>query len=151
MKYRLLLLCLLMFSSAMLKAQGKGYGIGIIIGEPTGISGKMWLSKTNAIDAGLAWSFVKPGSIHLHGDYLWHTSAVVDSSHKIPLYFGIGGRLKFGDKETGRVGVRITGGVDFMLESAPIDIFIELAPIMDLVPATELAINGGIGARFFFQ
>ncbi len=135
----------------MLHAQSKGFGIGIILGEPTGISGKLWVSNKRAFDAGLAWSFVKEGSIHIHVDHLWHIFDVFKTEHRIPLYVGIGGRVKFASKEDARVGVRIVGGVDFLLDSAPLDIFFELAPVVDLVPATQGSLNGGIGARYFFK
>ena len=148
---RYLVLCFIL-CSALSYAQNKGLGVGIILGEPTGLSGKYWLSNKTAVDGGLAWSFVKGSSLHIHGDYLWHVfDALKAEDETIPLYFGIGGRIKLGDKETGRVGVRIAGGVDFMVYSVPLDIFLELAPIMDLVPATQSGLNGGIGARFFFK
>ena len=136
--------------AACARAQDKGFGIGIIVGEPTGISGKYWLSEKNAVDGGLAWSFIKGGSLHLHADYLWHLFNKIQTSQRIPVYFGIGGRMKFRSGENAHVGVRIVGGVDWFLDDAPIDVFVELAPVMDLIPATELGLNGGIGVRFFF-
>jgi hypothetical protein len=66
------------------------------------------------------------------------------------VYVGIGGRLAVG-KGSGIVGVRIPFGVAFWLRSAPIEFFIEAAPVLDLAPATELSGNGGIGARFYFK
>ena len=32
----------------------QGFGIGLIVGEPTGLSAKKWLSDTTAIDAAVA-------------------------------------------------------------------------------------------------
>ena len=34
-----------------------------MLGEPTGISLKNWISETNAWDAGVAWGFGKNGAI----------------------------------------------------------------------------------------
>lgn len=151
MKRQLFFLCILSCVALSALAQNKGVGLGIIVGEPTGISGKAWLSQTNAIDGGLAWSFIKGGSLHVHADYLWHTFDALKTEYTIPVYLGIGGRFKFAANENARLGVRIVGGLDFLLSTAPLDIFIELAPIMDLIPATQLALNGGIGIRFFFK
>ncbi len=64
------IILLLLASSAM--AQDRGFGLGVILGEPTGLSGKYWTSSTNAIDGGLAWSFRHAGFFHVHADYLWH-------------------------------------------------------------------------------
>ncbi|MFO7933616.1 MAG: hypothetical protein R6U78_06005 [Bacteroidales bacterium] len=38
----------------------------------------------------------------------------------------------------------------FLFESAPIDIFLEVVPTLELLPATGISFEGGIGARFFF-
>lgn len=38
-------------------AQDHGFGMGIILGEPTGLSAKAWTSNDNAFDFALAWSF----------------------------------------------------------------------------------------------
>src|SRR5690349_19282138 len=32
---------------------GRNYGIGLMVGDPTGITGKIWIGQTNAIDAGV--------------------------------------------------------------------------------------------------
>jgi hypothetical protein len=38
------------------------YGVGLMLGDPTGLSGKAWVSRTNAIDAGLgAYAWAPPG------------------------------------------------------------------------------------------
>jgi hypothetical protein len=39
------------------QAQDSGFGLGIIIGEPTGISAKQWTGSRTAIDGAVAWSF----------------------------------------------------------------------------------------------
>ena len=93
-------------------AQTKNFGAGIILGEPTGISAKYWVSKGNAVDAGVAWAFTRKGFFHLHADYLWHFPDVIESAERFVLYVGIGGRLGFGEDKT-RVGVRIPGGIAF--------------------------------------
>ena len=146
---RAIVLCLIFVSSAV-SAQDSGFGAGVMLGEPTGLSGKAWVSRQNAIDMGLAYSFRNRGYFHVHGDYLWHFPDVIRSEERFPLYVGIGGRLAVG-KGSGIFGVRIPFGIAYWLRSAPIEIFLEAAPIVDLAPATELSGNGGIGARFFFK
>jgi hypothetical protein len=37
-----------------------------------------------------------------------------------------------------------------MFARVPVDIFIELAPILDLVPETDFTVNGAVGVRYFF-
>jgi hypothetical protein len=131
--------------------EGKnGLGIGVIIGEPTGISLKLWNSSTTAIDAAAAWSFRKEGKLHLHMDWLFHNFRLFKARYgKLPLYYGIGTRVKF-EEET-RVGVRFPVGICYILKDTPIDIFFEIVPLLDLAPETDFNFNASIGVRYFFR
>ena len=130
-------------------SQEEGVGLGVILGEPTGVSFKTWLSKTQAIDAAAAWSFGNKSAFHLHADYLIHNWSLirVDRSN-IPIYYGIGARLKFEDDN--RFGVRFPVGITFFIREAPIDFFLEIVPILNLAPATDFDLNAAIGARYYF-
>jgi hypothetical protein len=57
MKKPVLCLIIILLLGSMSPAQDKGYGIGIILGEPTVLSVKYWLNNTNALDFGLGFSF----------------------------------------------------------------------------------------------
>lgn len=131
------------------QAQQKKFGLGIILGEPTGLIAKYWTSRTTAFDIAGSWSFVGEDSFHLHADYLFHSFNIfkVDKG-QLPLYYGIGARLSLQDQT--RFGIRIPVGLSYMFEKTPIDIFIEIGPVMDVVPATELHILGFIGFRYYF-
>ena len=150
MRRILLIVAGFFFVSAATLGQERGFGIGIILGEPTGLSAKGWVSQENAFDAGLAWSFRHEGFFHIHGDYLWHFPNVIRSSEKFLVYTGIGGRLG-ARKHDAIFGIRVVGGIAFVPRGAPIDIFVELAPVLNLAPATDLSGNGGIGVRFFLR
>jgi hypothetical protein len=149
-KYFILFSTLVIISSSSLLAQDKGFGIGIIIGEPTGVSGKLWLGGDNALDMAAAWSFKGDGSILLQADYVWHKFNLINvSSGKLPLYFGIGGRVIFESNDT-YIGARVPVGLDYIFSGTPLDIFVEIVAILDLVPSTDFDIGGGLGIRFWF-
>jgi hypothetical protein len=143
-----MVLCVMLCASAVL-AQDRGFGLGVMAGTPTGLSGKVWTSANNAVDAGLAWSFIDEGYLHIHADYLWHFPQAIHSNPQVVLYAGIGGRLGLGDDA--RVGVRIPGGIEWWPRNTPLDVFLEIAPVLDLAPKTDFAFNGAIGIRFFFD
>jgi hypothetical protein len=129
-------------------AQGN-FGMGIILGEPTGVSAKLWLTDRTAVDAAAAWSFSDEDAFHLHADFLLHNFDLITvEKGRLPIHFGIGGRLKFADDT--KLGVRIPVGLTYIFDGAPIDIFFEVVPILDLIPDTEFDANAAIGARFFF-
>ncbi len=138
-----------------------GLGIGIIIGEPTGLSLKKWLDNTRAVDAGIAWSFSENDSLHLHADYLLHGFDVIsarEAKGRFPVHAGLGARIKFKDSNNGRgrndndalVGVRVPFGVSFLPAGSPIDLFAEIVPILDVAPRSDFDLNAAIGARFYF-
>ncbi len=132
------------------QAQDSGLGLGIIIGEPTGISGKLWTGYRTAIDGAVAWSFEKESSMHVHGDLLFHNFHVTKAHQgKFLTYYGIGGRVKFEDDS--KVGVRIPLGINYLFAKAPLDFFVEIVPILDLAPSTDFSLNGAIGIRYFFS
>lgn len=127
------------------------FGLGIILGEPTGISAKAWMGSETAIDAAAAWSFTGDPSFHIHLDYLVHFFSRLDVDRgTLPLYVGIGGRVKFKDNADDLIGVRIPLGASYLFADAPIDIFLEVVPLMDLAPKTKFRLNAAIGFRYFF-
>jgi hypothetical protein len=147
---RLVAIALLaILACASLYAQDRGVGVGIMIGSPTGLNGKLWMTQKNAVDLGLAWDFTDDGYFHIHGDYLWHFPNVFQSNQRLVLYTGIGARFGFSEKT--RVGVRIPFGIEWWPRNTPLDVFLELVPVLDLAPKSKFAFNGGVGVRFFFD
>ena len=127
------------------------FGIGAMIGGPSGLSLKKWTSSTTAIDGGAAWSIGKDPGIQVHADYLFHRSdfegLIEDRSFA---YYGIGGRMKWGEEDA-RIGVRIPLGVAYHFPDAPLDAFFEVVPVFDFLPESQLVLNLSIGMRFYFQ
>jgi len=144
----ILFLAILLFPIS-LAAQDEGFGLGIILGEPTGISFKNWISDRSAIDFAVAWSFGDHDALHVHADYLFHNFRLFKvEKGDLVLYYGIGGRVKAEKKS--RVGVRIPIGISYLFEKDPLEIFFELGPILDLSPSTTFWVTGGIGIRYYF-
>jgi hypothetical protein len=147
MKYMLQILVIFLgISISVLYAQ-KNFGIGIIAGDPTGLSAKLYTGHVNAVDFAAAWSFKGSGHLLLQADYVWHSSLSKTSSGLFALYYGIGGRIIFSDDPS--VGLRIPIGIDYVFSTAPVDIFLEVVPVLDLIPSTNFYLNGGIGVRFW--
>jgi len=130
-------------------AQDRGAGLGIVLGEPTGLSIKSWTGRTTAFDVAVAWSLGRDGSLHIHADHLIHDFDLFKTRRgRLPVYYGIGGRIRFEDKT--RVGVRLPVGMCYIFENAPFDIFVELGPVFDVVPRTEVTVAGFLGFRYYF-
>jgi len=55
MKRKILILFIFIcISAGRVISQNSGVGLGVIVGEPTGISAKVWISNNSAFDAGVA-------------------------------------------------------------------------------------------------
>jgi hypothetical protein len=159
--YAIIALCMVLTVQGSV-AQDRGFGLGVIIGEPTGISAKLWTSSVNAFDFGLGWSiggdrigkdegYPDGGSrVHFHMDYLWHAFDAIHSSERFPLYYGIGGRINAGGGYDASLAVRGVFGIAWLPHKTPIDVFLELVPSLQLTPSTGFGIDAGIGARYFF-
>ncbi len=150
MRFRHLCVTFFIFlGSLSVFSQTDGVGVGIIVGEPTGVSIKSWQSPTRALDIGIAWSFADEDDFHVHADYLWHNFSVfAPKKGQMPFYYGVGGRVKFTSKT--RVGIRGVLGIAYIFPNEPFDIFLEVAPLFDFVPDTDFTFNAAIGFRFFF-
>jgi hypothetical protein len=130
----------------------QGMGVGVFVGEPSGISTKTWLSHTTAFDAAAAWSIEGEGYFHVHGDYLIHNFNVFPVGRgALPLYYGVGARILNRTNNTLNVGVRLPVGLEYLFQRAPFDIFLEVVPVLDLTPESTVDVNASIGTRYFFQ
>lgn len=130
-------------------AQDKGFGVGFILGNPTGLSLKAWQTKTTAIDAAVAWSFGKYDALEVHADYLIHNYSIISvAKGRLPLYYGLGASGVFASEFA--LGIRGVVGLDYMFATVPLDVFLELVPSFQLVPKTDFYFDAGIGMRYFF-
>ncbi len=120
--------------------------LGIILGEPTGISLKCWQSGSTAFDGAAAWSFGRNESVHLHATYLMHQPLEVDRG-SLALYYGLGARTVLADDP--KLGARIPVGLQYIIANSRLTFFFEVAPIFDVMPSTSFGVNGGLGIRYF--
>lgn len=124
---------------------------GLVLGEPTGASLKYWLDRRLAIDGAIGWSFYRGSDFHIHADLLWHRYDVFHVSEgELPLYFGVGARVKFRDNADDLVGIRVPIGVSYLFQDVPVDVFLEVAPIIDVAPSLRGSFTVGVGARYRF-
>ena len=140
------------------------FGLGFMFGAPTGLSGKYYLSDDTALDFGVgAYRRVRfHSAFQIHADYLLHPINLV--SHQdfdLPIYFGIGGRLLFREYDPDEdrdddlhLGVRAPVGISMVFTQVPIDVFFELAMVLDLIVVGDdyffADLNGAIGFRYYF-
>lgn len=141
-------------------AQGSGFGLGIMVGEPTGFSWKYWTGGDRALAGGVAWGLSNNGYFHLHADYLFHKMDLIPvTKGKLPLYFGPGVRMRFwGNNGNDRydddrdldLSVRFPVGLAYLFDGAPVDVFLEAVPTMSIIPSTDFDFDAALGVRYWF-
>jgi hypothetical protein len=140
-------------------------GLGVVFGEPTGLTLKSWTGPTTAFDIGLTYSFSR--FVEVLADYLWHFPRLMDRlvvggvPEVIP-YVGVGGAAFFDTSgDTGPIrrgerrsnagfGIRVPVGAEFLPHQVPLGLFAELAPGMTLAPGVRVFLEGGLGLRLYF-
>jgi hypothetical protein len=142
-------------------ARPQGIGLGLMGGNPSGLSLKVWTGPRVALDAGLGYSYWWDGgsAVQVHGDVLWHSSSLTQSADGyLPLYIGLGARVKLADNNhypDTRIGIRVPFGLEYVFTAVPIGLFLELVPTFDLagVPADRARFepNSSIGFRYYFS
>lgn len=132
------------------------FGIGVILGDPSGLSAKYYLGgRANAIDAALAFDTTgaNNGWMYLHASYLWHPSVLSKSADvEFPWHVGVGGFVatnQWSNTTGNAIGVRVPIGIDADLEKVPVQFFADVALHVVILPATGVDFDVGIGVRFY--
>ena len=136
------------------QAHPRNIGLGVMVGAPTGLSGKAWLDEVHAIDFAVGSFGYYVGQqyneLNVHADYLWHMFGVFGDrgsnaySH-LPLYLGVGGVFN----SPSVAGVRGVMGITYLFDQ-PFDAFFEIAPTLVLAPGVGFGTDAGLGARYYF-
>ena len=139
--------CLVAAASPLWAQKSGDIGAGVILGNPTAVTGKIWLDESQAADAGLGFST----HLAVYGDYLWHSWTVLPQPNqgKLPAYIGLGAQVRtFHDAE---LGIRTVAGVAYWLPRDPVEIFFEIVPVFRLEPRDSVGLDAGVGLRYYFK
>ena len=129
----------------------KKFSAGLMLGEPTGASFKYWISDVSAVDGLLGVSFQGENNFTLHADYLYHFNHVIPlDENRLSVYVGGGPRFKVRDHGDDLFGIRVVGGLDYIFDDIPVDVFFEAGPVFDMTPDFEVRYTVGVGARYRF-
>lgn len=148
-------------------AQDQGIGLGTSLGvtngapgfdrNPIGLNLKAWTSDRQAV-SGMTSFFISgtaPSAQSywiLQGDYLFHNFNNLDVGEGLlALYVGAGGQYTVFEDTDNQFALRGPLGVNYLLGSAPIDVFVEVAPTIRVTDPSALRFDGAIGFRYFFN
>lgn len=156
MKRNLFISVLLLGAAALFS---NPFELGLEFGYPTGISAKYWLNQRSALDFGLGFTddgwddryddrYDDDNRMHFHADYQLHRFDLIPvDAGRLGLYYGIGVNLISGHDSD--LGVRIPLGAQYDFSSAPIAIFLEITPVVELTEG-DLYFDPTLGIRYVF-
>ncbi len=129
--------------------QADGLGVGLQLGEPSGVTLQWHNPRSLSWDFLAAWDFDDFLFLNVHGLYYSGLGRdnVVHVFYGPGVFIGIEDGGNDGDDET-VVGISAALGIGFMLEQ--IQLFASITPRLSVAPDTEGRVGAGIGARYYF-
>jgi len=135
------------------------FGLGAMFGMTgpnarylAGVTAKYFLDETNAFDGAILKRIDgNKDDWYIWADYLYHfRSLITVEQGELPVYIGIGGRLKLQESNEDKFGIRFPVGLAYEFAGMPVDVFLEVVPIWDVALSYDFDLEGGIGVRFYF-
>jgi hypothetical protein len=137
------------FSTGFAETGRSSGGLGIILGNPTGISIKFLDNGATHFNAALSWSFDKDSYFHIHGDYIFSKYNLAHSGRRTNLQTFIGFGVQVETRHD-NLALRLPLGIAYNFTDIPIDTFIELVPALELIPATDFHLGIALAIRYLF-
>ena len=149
-----------LFSAGSAKSYDAGdIGIGVMVGDPAGLTMKFWTSDNTAFVGSIGTSYF--GELLIIGDYLWHLP--FGSEEVFSFHAGFGGVLGVGrgdvlfsddrfsraDNDIG-LGIRGIAGIDVSPADSPFEFYLEGGMLFGIAPDLAAGVNASLGARFYF-
>ncbi|HEX5064195.1 MAG TPA: hypothetical protein VFV99_32700 [Kofleriaceae bacterium] len=125
------------------------FGLGLIVGQPTGLTGAYDLSEKSQIDAALGLALFDDRDFYIHVEYLYYPFTLVHGGDlDLSAYLGIGGWIVTVHDPV--IGARAPFGLSLDFNTAPIQIFLEASVLVSIVPDAHGAVRGAAGFRYYF-
>ena len=163
MKKLILVLIAFALNAGVAPAAENQIGLGLIAGNPSGISAKIATGKMNSIDLILGYNMNRyddrypnnddccrvGGIVYTSADYVWYDYNLIRiCGIRFPIYYGPGFNVIFSHYTS--AGIRGVMGLEYQFAKSPFDVFLEIVPGINLAPNTVMGIDGGLGTRYFF-
>jgi len=148
MKKHITLILLVLGFVTHLSAQQHAFGIGAVVGSPTGISARFNASSGDFVDALLAWDVDQ--NTFFQGHYNFRLSTLEQGpNHETVLYGGPGLYVRSNVFEQSNFGFSGNFGVGWTFKRN-LEVFAEVSPKIGLVRQTDFLMTGGLGFRYLF-
>jgi hypothetical protein len=150
--------------------RGDNLGVGLYLGQPSGITVNYWISPELAV-SGIIGSWLHPATGGVLGARLLYDVRDLAGdvqTLEVSLYFGVGAGVGWLEEDGWHehsdpwphrhshpyreplVYLQPAVGGQLLFRKIPVEIFLELSPALMLTPGPDLEAAGGLGGRFYF-
>jgi hypothetical protein len=130
------------------QVRGGSVGLGLQVGDPSGVTLKIYNPGKASVDILAAWDLDDYLFLNVHA--LYHKP--LGNARNAHFFYGPGAFLAY--SERGRfedyLGVGISGNFGFNVFFDQFEIFAQLTPRLQVIEFTDGDLGGGIGLRFYF-
>jgi hypothetical protein len=132
-------------------ARSESIGIGVFLGQPTGLDIKIGLQGRSALDIVLgATRFDEPRASYGHLQYLVLLGVARGQSVNVPFRIGVGVAFAGVTEDATAVLARLPLQLGLRFRRTPLEIYGEIAFVVQLIDDVDTDIDGGIGLRVYF-
>lgn len=145
-------------------AFAKTWGLGAVIGAPTGLSANYFLSESRTVHTTLAYDFSGDNDLQLASHYTWRMNNLNFEKINFGWFYGVGARLAFkdhnhhkhhnhdhddhhGDVDFGPSG---TIGLFHEFTEVPLEVFLKGNLIVNVISDTDVDADVMLGLHYNF-
>ncbi|MEZ4950516.1 MAG: hypothetical protein R2879_08280 [Saprospiraceae bacterium] len=136
------------FTAEAQRADG-AVGIGAQIGQPTGLTVKVYKPSGISTDILAAWDLDDFFFLNVHG--LWERH--IGSSENFHYFLGPGafiGIRDHGNEQENDIAVGVSGNFGINVMLGILELYGQVTPRLEIIEKTDVDIGGGVGLRFYF-
>ncbi|MCD6413602.1 MAG: hypothetical protein J7L54_05610 [Elusimicrobia bacterium] len=128
-------------------ASEKMFGLGINIGNPTGLRLHYYITPQIFSNTTIGWNFSDNGWVDINQDFILSKDFKKQpETGELSYYYGLGLRLK--TNET-KFGFRFPVGINYDIKNIPVWIYLEITPYLNIYKDTTFDLLFSIGAIYY--
>ncbi|MBN1337272.1 MAG: hypothetical protein JXB39_15035 [Deltaproteobacteria bacterium] len=134
---------------------GGPFGLGVALGAPTGLTGKIWMGDAMAVQFTVGGNLGDFKDVGASVDWVFEFRPinVEGNEYALPFHIGPGLKTDVNFQLPGGfllLGPRLVAGVTVLVPTLPIDFHVEIAPTVYLIEQMGWDMEGQIGCRYYF-
>lgn len=142
-KFSFHLLIVSLFLLAPKITLAKTWGLGAVVGAPTGLSVNYFYSEYRTLHSTLAYNFSGQDSLQLASHYTWRRNTYIDET-QLGWFYGVGARLGIIDEDDRHddddieLGPSATLGIFHEFQDTPLEIFLKGNLTVNVIEDTDV-------------